>query len=63
MRHSPSPLRAVQLKLFHPLVKGPQWEQFAPEIRRQSLRLLARLLHERWARGRSVAPIGETADE
>ena len=64
MRHSSSPQRAGQLKLFHPPTKRPRWDQLPREIRQQSVRLLARLLREHWARKKQAAEaLGEAADE
>lgn len=63
MRHSPSPQRAAQLKLFHPPVKSPCWEQLPREIQQQTVRLLARVLREHWAKALAADPLGELSDE
>jgi hypothetical protein len=63
MRHSPSPHWAGQLKLFHPAIKSPRWDQLPREIRQQSVRLLARLLREHWARKQAAEALGEAGDE
>jgi hypothetical protein len=46
MRTQASPLRARQLKLFHPPSMSPRWEDLPREIRQQIVRLLAQLLRE-----------------
>jgi hypothetical protein len=54
MQPSRSPQRALQLKLFHPRLNSPCWEQLPPEIRQQIVRaLIARASH----------PIKEARDE
>jgi hypothetical protein len=63
MRDSSSPQRARQLKLFHPPSKSPHWDQLPCEIRQQSVRLLARLLREHWARKQAAEALREAADE
>jgi hypothetical protein len=44
--------RASQLPLFQPPITTPRWESLPPEVRRQTLALLVRLLR---ARARSGA--------
>jgi hypothetical protein len=39
----------VQLKLFHRPLTSPHWAQLPPEIRQQTVQLLARLLREHLA--------------
>jgi hypothetical protein len=63
MQSSRSPQRALQLKLFHPRLNSPCWEQLPPEIRQQIVRLLARLLRERALIARASHPIKEARDE
>jgi hypothetical protein len=46
MRKSLSRQRVAQFKLFHPPQKRPSWQLLSPEIRRKTVRLLARLLRE-----------------
>ena len=63
MRSSPRPQRVVQLKLFHPLLQTPCWEQLPAEMRQQTVRLLARLLRERWTRTQASDLTKEARDE
>ena len=63
MPKSSNPQRGGQLKLFHPRIEGLHWEQLPCEIRQQSVRLLARMLREHWARKRAAEALGEAADE
>jgi hypothetical protein len=63
MPHSSSPHWAGQLKLFLPPIKSPHWDQLPREIRQQSVRLLARLLREHWARKLAAEALGEAGDE
>jgi hypothetical protein len=63
MRHSSSPQWTRQLKLLHPLIKSPRWDQLPREIRQQSVRLLARLLREHWARKHAAEAAKEVGDE
>jgi len=63
MPRSLNPQRAGQLKLFHPPITGLHWEQLPREIRQQSVRLLARLVREHWARKQAAEATRETGDE
>jgi hypothetical protein len=63
MRSSPSLQRALQLKLFHPRLKSPCWEQLPPEIRQQTVPLLARLLREHALRACASHQVKEARDE
>jgi len=62
MRHVANPRPAAQLQLFRPAPGGPQWAQLPHEIRQHSVKLLARLLREHWARRHRV-PTEEARDE
>jgi hypothetical protein len=53
----------MQLQLFRPAPSGPHWAQLPREIRQQSVKLLARLLREHWARRHRVQPAEEARDE
>jgi hypothetical protein len=56
-------LRLQQLDLFRPQPTVPRWENLSPEIQRQSLSLLARLLRTS-LHARPTADGGkETSDE
>lgn len=55
--------RLSQLKLFHPTIVAPTWEGLPPEMREQTLRLLARLLREHWASHRGGKRPNEATDE
>jgi hypothetical protein len=46
MRIVKSPQRVMQLKLFHPPIRNPVWEELPGEVRQQIVLLLARLLRE-----------------
>ncbi|KAI3603383.1 hypothetical protein D8I24_2890 (plasmid) [Cupriavidus necator H850] len=46
MRRVTSPLPGNQLDLFHPCPKTPQWTTLPPEVRQQTIRLLAQLLRQ-----------------
>jgi hypothetical protein len=63
MRSSASPQRAIQLKLFHCVIKTPAWEQLPHEIRQQTVRLLARLLREQRKRALVCGSAKETGDD
>jgi hypothetical protein len=63
MRPFPSPRTAEQLALFRPARSCPQWAQLPREIRQQSVRLLARLLREHWARTHCAQTAAEVDDE
>jgi hypothetical protein len=47
MRSLAKSRRASQLPLFHPPIATPHWESLPPEVRRQTLALLVRLLRAR----------------
>lgn len=53
----------AQLKLFHPLVKSPNWYALPLEVRQQALRLLARLLREAVVGDRAASQAGGLGDE
>jgi hypothetical protein len=53
----------MQLQLFRRAPSDPNWAQLPREIRQQSVKLLARLLREHWARRHRVPPAGEARDE
>jgi hypothetical protein len=55
--------RLSQLKLFHPTIIAPTWERLPREMREQTVRLLARLLREHWARERRGQQPTEARDE
>ena len=57
------PRPAMQLQLFRPAPSGPQWAQLPREIQQQSVKLLARLLREHWARRHRLQPAEEARDE
>ena len=40
----------VQLELFHPPLKTPNWSGLPPEVRQRATNLLARMLREHRAR-------------
>ena len=63
MRPFPKPRSGMQLQLFRPAPSGPHWAQLPREIRQQSVKLLARLLREHWARRHRVQPAEEARDE
>jgi hypothetical protein len=63
MRQFLKPRPAMQLQLFRPAPSGPQWAQLPREIRQQSVKLLARLLREHWARRHRVQRAEEARDE
>jgi hypothetical protein len=63
MRHVANPRPVAQLQLFRPAPSGPQWAQLPPEIRQHSVKLLAQLLREHWARRHCVRPVEEVRDE
>jgi len=50
MRGAAKSPRLSQLQLFHPTIMAPNWEHLPREMREQTVRLLARLLREHWAR-------------
>jgi len=54
MQQFPNRRAAMQLQLFRPAPSGPQWAQLPREIQQQSVKLLARLLREHWARRHRV---------
>ena len=63
MQVAAKPHRLSQLKLFHPSIEAPTWERLPPEMREQTLRLLARLLREHWAGHRRGKQPSEARDE
>jgi hypothetical protein len=63
MRYVANPRPAAQLQLFRAAPSGPQWAQLPREIRQHSVKLLARLLREHWARRHQLPPAEELRDE
>ena len=63
MRTSPNPQWVMQLALFHPAVSDPRWDQLPWEVRQQTVRLLARMLSEHWARTLASKATMEARDE
>ena len=63
MRQSPNPRPTMQLQLFRPAPSGPHWAQLPRAIQQQSVKLLARLLREHWARRHRVQRAEEARDE
>jgi len=63
MPRLPKQPQLAQLKLFHPLVKSPNWYVLPLEVRQQTPRLLARLLREAAARDRAASQAGGLGDE
>lgn len=53
----------VQLKLFHRPLTGPHWAQLPPEIRQQTVQLLARLMREHRALVASRPRAAQASDE
>ena len=63
MSRSSRPPRPAQLRLFHPTLKLPYWSALPEEVRQQTRRLLAQLLHDAVRAPRVVAPSAELSDE
>ena len=63
MPQFPNPRTAEQLALFRPARSCAQWAQLPREIRQQSVKLLARLLREHWARVHRAQAAAEVDDE
>ena len=63
MRKSLTRQRVAQFKLFHPPQKRPARQLLPPEVRRKTVRLLARLLREHIGRVRASASRKEAGDE
>jgi hypothetical protein len=63
MRALPTPPWVLQLALFHPPLKDPQWEQLPWEVRQQTVRLLARMLRAHCDRALVSEETKEASDE
>jgi hypothetical protein len=63
MPRSSRRLSLAQLKLFHPVVRTPEWSTLPLEVRQRVLLLLARLLREAAACERAVHEAGGPGDE
>ena len=63
MRTSPNLQWVMQVALFHPALSDPHWEQQPWEVRQQTVRLLARMLSEHWARTLACETTTEARDE
>lgn len=63
MRTSPNAQWVIQRALFHPALSDPHWEQLPWEVRQQTVRLLAQMLSEHWARTIASKSMTEALDE
>ena len=63
MQQFPKARPTMQLQLFRRAPSGPNWTQLPREIRQQSVKLLARLLREHWARRHRVQRAEEARGE
>ena len=63
MRRVTSPRPGDQLDLFHPYPKTPQCTHLPPEVRQQTMRLLAQLLRQHRRELRAAAHQQEVCDE
>lgn len=63
MRRSSIPPKAQQFDLFQPSRLGPDYRALPLETRRETVRLLARLLRTHQGRRRAVTPDREANDE
>ncbi len=56
-------IRCRQLDLFQPQPRIPRWQNLSPEVQRQTLSLLARLLRGVFLAPQAVARREEAGDE
>ena len=46
--------RRPQLELFHPSIQIPRWIAIPSEVKRKTIRFLARLMRQHWASQRGL---------